>query len=174
LPFAFVVAAGAGLPADDRPRREVVALRHHDRIQILAGDQLANARVILAGDRLVGIERQDPVAGGLFEREVPREAEVVLPLDVKQAGAECARDLHRPIGAAGIDEDDFVRELTHRLEAAGEVGFLVFRDQADAERGHSERVTMQDRRQPCGQPGQVRPHGKVLAILPFQRYPCRD
>ena len=129
---AFVVAARPGLPAHDDGGRVVTLERQH-RVEVVSPHQLADDRVVARGNRLVGVERQDPVAGRLRDAEVAGGAEVVLPRKVKEPGPERARDLDGPVRAAGVDDDEIIPEAAHRLEATAEVRLLVLRDETNSE-----------------------------------------
>ena len=131
---AFVVAAGAGCPPCHRAGREVVALDGEDGVGGRRPDHPADDVAIARGDGLIGVDRQDPVARRLGDAVVARQAEVVLPGTLERAGAERPGDLERAIRAAGIDDDELVRERPYGLEAAREVCLLVPDDQAYAER----------------------------------------
>ena len=93
--------------------------------------ELADERVIAGRNRLVGIERQNPVTRCVGKGGVARPAEVVLPRDMKHPRATRLRDRDGAIRAAGIDEHDLVGERAHRFEAAGEIGLFIPGDQAD-------------------------------------------
>ena len=44
--------------------------------------------MITRGDRLVGVENQDPVAGSPIDAEVARQAEILLPNKPEHSGAK--------------------------------------------------------------------------------------
>jgi hypothetical protein len=110
-----------------------VTLSDEHEIRLVAAQRGADRRMIARGNRFVGIERQDPVAGGLLHAEVPGQAEIVLPGELKQARAEGAGDRRRAIAAASIDNDHIVDQTAHRFEAASEIGLLVPDDHAQAQ-----------------------------------------
>ena len=107
-----------------------MALQRGDRVQVVPREPGTNARVVARSNRFVRVEHQNPVARGQLEAVVPREAEIVLPCALEYACAIRLRDLHRPVCAAGVNEDDLVNETAHRLEAPREVTFLVLRNHA--------------------------------------------
>src|SRR5712692_9948503 len=96
---------------------------------------LANLFAQLRGDRLIRIDAQDPVAGGLFGGEVLLIGETLERPD-EYSGAIARGDLSGAVLAAGVHQNDFVapRQAT---QAFLEVLFLVERDHGGR---HSERA----------------------------------
>src|SRR5690606_39163287 len=80
-------------------------------------------RLQLGTQRLVGVQAEDPVVAGLFDRELFLASEAVeRALD--HPGACCARELAGAIGGAGVDHDDLVAEGQRRQAAADAVGLV--------------------------------------------------
>jgi hypothetical protein len=67
------------------------------------GFQLAAVGLI---EVFVGIEPEDPVAGGVAEGFDPGRGEVIDPGEVEDAGAQGGGELFGAVGRAGIDNDD--------------------------------------------------------------------
>ena len=60
---------------------------------------------------------------------------------LEDACAELARDLDRPILAAGVDDDNLVENPPNRLQTMPEVFFLVSRDDGEADFGTDSEVS---------------------------------
>ena len=84
----------------------------------------------LRGGALVGIDRENPLLRG------KGKGAVLLPPEAGPVGGEMhlirifAAQLHRPVRAAGIDDDHLVGPGDGR-EALADTGLLVFRDYND-------------------------------------------
>ena len=82
----------------------------------------------------VGVEREDPVVAGLGRRVVLL-CHVPGPRAHGHPWCEPPGDLHRGVGAAGIDDHDLVGPR-HRLERGRQIGGLVARDHRDRQLRH--------------------------------------
>ena len=91
--------------------------------------------VEIAAEFLVGVHRENPVVGGGFGGEVFLLA-VVGPVVDDEVCAVFAGDFFGAVGAAGIDDDDFVGDAAERSEGAGEICFFVESDDAGGDAVH--------------------------------------
>lgn len=85
----------------------------------------------------VGVELQNPVAGGFVHRGILLGSKA-LPGFAENLGPEGARDFEGSIGRAGIDHDDFASAIAdqrpHAFERGRKIGLFVLGDQHDGER----------------------------------------
>src|SRR4051812_26278229 len=93
-------------------------LRDDERVGAGASNRRPKAIVIARGDRLVGIEREDPVARRLGDAGVARRTEVVVPGELAYVRTMRARDGDCGVSAAGVDDDDFVGEAADRFQTS--------------------------------------------------------
>ena len=84
-------------------------------------------------DALVGVDVENPVAPRAIEGVIAGCGEVVRPGELVHPGAVCPRNVHGPIGRAGVDDDDLVDELVERREAGRQEALLVLDDQDSRE-----------------------------------------
>src|SRR6185312_4722877 len=110
-----------------------VDLGEEERLTPHVARQLAQAAGVVGHEHLVGVQVDEPVAGGGLERDVARLGEVAGPLVVEHRGAEGLRDLHRGVGRAGVHDDHLVHHAVDRLEAAREHLLLVLDDHRQAD-----------------------------------------
>ncbi len=82
---------------------------------------------------LVGVQEQDPVPVRLGQRDVARRREVVLPRRVDHPRAVAFGDDARVVPRTGVDDHDLVDEGQHGLDGHADRGFLVARDDAQAD-----------------------------------------
>ena len=61
---------------------------------------------------------------------------VVGPVVDDKIGAVLKCDFFGAVGAAGIDDDDFIGDTGERSEGASEIGFFVERDEAGGDAVH--------------------------------------
>ena len=90
-------------------------------------------RVLRGGQFLVGVEHQNPVAGGVLQRGVAGGGKIIAPRERINFRAEFARDLHRAVGRAGVHHDDLRREAAHGFQALREELFLILDNQANGQ-----------------------------------------
>ena len=95
------------------------------------GPQLLAVDVV---DAVVGVQPQDPVAGGVPQRLVARRREVVAPGEVHELhlDAEGGGNLPGAVGRAGVHHDDLVDEVDGRAQAVAQVGFLILDNRGQA------------------------------------------
>ncbi len=113
-------------------RREVMQ-RDKQSLGVAARDARAELGRAVGGQRLVGIQMQDPRALTGFETDVARDAEVVCPDVMDHACAKRRGDGDRVIGRPRIDDDDLIDDARYALEAAPQIGRFVLDDQGRAE-----------------------------------------
>jgi hypothetical protein len=101
----------------------------------LAFFPLEEREVEIAAEFFVGVHRENPVVGGGFGGEVFLLA-VVGPVVNDEICAVFAGDFFGAIGAAGVDDDDFVGDAGEGGEGAGEIGFFVEGDEAGRDAIH--------------------------------------
>ena len=109
---------------------------------------------VRAGQRLVGVQPEDPLAAAVPERLVAGPGEVVVPVPVDDDRAGGPGDLDRVVDRAGVVDDDLVGDRRERFQAAGEVLVLVAHDQA---RRHERRARRRRRRPATALSGRVSP-----------------
>ena len=85
---------------------------------------------VRAGQRLVGVQPEDPLAAAVLERLVAGPGEVVVPVPLDDDRAGGSGDLDRVVDRAGVVDDDLVGDRPERFQAAGEVLVLVAHDEA--------------------------------------------
>src|SRR6185369_12143538 len=99
------------------------------------GDVFGNARPEFGRERLVRIERQDP---GRFDGQGGERPLPLLRVTFKGMGhdlsTELSCDLRRAIGAAGVDDEELLRPVSHALEARLEIAFLIEGEHHDCHR----------------------------------------
>jgi len=94
--------------------------------------------VEIAAELLVGVHRENPVVRGGFGGEVFLLA-VVCPIVNDEICAVLAGDFFGAIGAARVDDDDFVGDAGERSEGAGKIDFFVEGDEAGGDAIHWRR-----------------------------------
>ena len=114
----------------------VVGEHHHVRVRGQGRLQPEKPLPVLGEQYVVGVQPQAVVLGGLGKGEVPGGGKVVLPGEVVDQGRVPPRDLPGLVAAARIHDDHLLRQALYRLQAAGQGGFLVFYDHAQADGGH--------------------------------------
>ena len=82
---------------------------------------------------IVGVQPQNPVAGGQFERFVARCGKIVAPGEMTYPGTVATGDLHGLVGRPGVYHDEFVGHFSHALQTAAEYSFFVPGDDTDTQ-----------------------------------------
>ncbi len=135
VPVGGPVAEDAERRVDDRLDPALLAdevdLAQAVPLHRLVVEQVAHLRAV--HELLVGVEHQDPVAGGGVDRGVAGRGEVAPPLLVQHARPERLRDLDGAVDGARVDDDQLVAGLAHAGEAVGEHLLLVAHDHAEGE-----------------------------------------
>ena len=91
---------------------------------------LAQARPALV-KAIVGIEPEDPLAGGVLEAFIASRGEVVAPLEEMDVRREPAGDLDSGVMRARIDDDDFIKQMRNGRQALGQVALFVADNHAE-------------------------------------------
>ena len=113
---------GVGVEAavlDPAAEEEIAAADEVGVDRGLVGSRSADLGLELRGELFVGVEREDPGAGALFDGGVLLGGEA-LPGFGEDVGVEGGGDGEGAVGGAGVDDDDLVGELDAG-EGAGEV-----------------------------------------------------
>src|SRR5260370_25616603 len=120
--------------------KEIAALNSKGYVRARTLNRFANARHQFRRHSFVGVNVKDP---GVLERDILQSPILVRRPVVKGAlrnlSSRRLRDLNRPIRAIGIVNVDIVR-LAHRLQAAGQILFLIL---SENENGNHERELRQ-------------------------------
>jgi len=86
-------------------------------------------RIHIEFDQLfIGIDVQDPLPGGHFERRVAGRSEVVVPLVESDVCPERSRYFSRVIRTSGVHDDDFIADTSDLPQALTEKIRLVSND----------------------------------------------
>ena len=85
---------------------------------------------VRAGQCLVGVQPEDPLAATVVERLVAGSGEVVVPVPLDDDRAGRPGDLDRVVDRTGVVDDDLIGDRPERRQAAGEVLVLVAHDEA--------------------------------------------
>ncbi len=99
----------------------------------VAGERAELGRIAV-DEHLVGVEVDDPVAGGGVERDVAGLGEGARPFPFDDARPEGPGDLDRAVLGAGVHDDDLVHRGGGGGQAAAEHLLLIADDHAQAER----------------------------------------
>ena len=110
----------------------------HDDVDV-AGQRLLKLPEHLTVGRqqhVVGVQPQDIILCGPGKGRVARRRKVVVPRKiVNQTGVLC-RNLLSLIGAAGVDDDDFIDNLLHAVQAARQNRLFILDNHAQADGDH--------------------------------------
>ncbi len=86
---------------------------------------------VLIIEGFVGVEPEDPVAGGVAERLIARRGKAVNSGEVEDAGAQGGGDFLGAVIGAGIDHDHFGDEVGTGAQTGRQGRFAIFDDQAE-------------------------------------------
>ncbi len=117
--------------ADPAVEEEIAALEEVGVCGGVAGEECPDLSLEFGAEFFVGVEREDPGPGALFDGRVFLRREA-LPGLGDDGGIEGAGDLEGAVGGARVEDDNLVGELDAQ-EGAGKVGLFVERDDGDGE-----------------------------------------
>jgi hypothetical protein len=103
------------------PRPAIIQghVRHQvaDQFVSQAGEQAPQASAVLFIDSIVGVEPEDPVAGGVVDARIAGGGKIIAPGEVEDAGAETGGQLAGAVGGAGVHHDGLVHQVGRRPKA---------------------------------------------------------
>ncbi len=120
--------------AEELARRLQIADPHARTSAGCGRDERPNPHSLPRRQRLVGIQDQDPLAGGLGQGHVPCRGEIVLPSMPHHPGAVGHRDVHGVVLRPGIHYDDLFGNPCHASERIRQNGRLVLGDHTQRQR----------------------------------------
>ena len=130
----FRLFRAGGEQAVSGGRTRIGDLTHREGGPGMLRDKLSKG---LTGERrqlLVRVEDEDPRAGRLGYRPVPRLAEIAPPRDPNDPGAAAARQIARPVTGTCIDNDHLVGQIPDTCDRPLDRVLLVPGDDAAAQR----------------------------------------
>src|SRR5262249_36011498 len=82
---------------------------------------------------VVGVEPEDPIAGGVAEAFGAGGGEAFLAGEVVNLGPVAGGDRLRGVGEAGVHDDDLVRQVGVGVRTGGQVGLLGSRSRVEGD-----------------------------------------